>query len=179
LNLILDDNKNEIYLSEKENKKANELVNSYKNPIALNISSSRQTKQWYRNRWKKVVEKLSDFTFIQLGDINSSSIKGTVDLRGKTTIREAIAIVKHSKLLVGVDSFLNHCTTAVGTKGVVIFGPTSPENFGYKENINIYKGCKTYNCDIKYSRYCPNNMRCMKNVTTDEVIENITNSINV
>lgn len=64
-------------------------------------------------------------------------------------IETYLNIVSNSDFIFGIDSFLQHASAIYGKKGVVVFGSTRPENFGY---INLH--------DIIYNEslerhYCP------------------------
>jgi heptosyltransferase-3 len=48
---------------------------------------------------------------------------GAINLASKTSLRTLTAVIARSRLLVGVDSAGGHIASAVGTPGVVIFGP--------------------------------------------------------
>jgi heptosyltransferase-2 len=55
---------------------------------------------------------------IVLGDANDPALPGTLDLRGRTTLRQAAAVLARCRLFVGNDSGLMHLAAAVGTRGV-------------------------------------------------------------
>jgi ADP-heptose:LPS heptosyltransferase len=46
-------------------------------------------------------------------------------------------LVKSYDLWISIDSFLQHLAHKLGKRGIVIWGPSNPTMFGYKENINI------------------------------------------
>ena len=47
------------------------------------------------------------------------------NLKGKTTLEESLAILSHSRLVIGADTGLVHAGEALGVPAVVILGPTS------------------------------------------------------
>jgi len=55
---------------------------------------------------------------------NPVAIKNCIDLVGKTSIHELIALLSLSQLFVGIDSFPMHCAQAVGCPTIGIFGVT-------------------------------------------------------
>jgi ADP-heptose:LPS heptosyltransferase len=113
---------------------------------------------------------MPDYTFIQLGLAKEPAVEGAVDFRGKTSFREAMALIEAALSFVGVVSSFAHATSAVNKPGVVLFGPSSPEVWGHSNNINIYKRKRCAPCvDQLQSSACPYNKVCMRDITVDEV----------
>ena len=171
LGVTLDDRTLTVGLTEADEQKAMDIVFGYRNPITLHITSgSLHYKNWPLDRWVALVRRMPECTFIQLGEEKDPRVASAVDVRGMTTAREAIAVVKHSRCFVGVDSFLNHATRAVGTPGVVLFGPSTPTLWGHPENTNIYKAVACSPCvDTIGTDPCPHAHRCMTTISVDEV----------
>lgn len=175
LEVTLKDKKIEIFLTKKEDEKAMKTLSKYNNPIIIHTTSKcSKNQEWPIERWEELVKRMPDYTFIQVGLNNEPAIKGTVDLRGKTTVREAIALVKHSKAFVGVVSAFAHITAAVGKPAVVLFGPSTPVIWGYEENINIYKDLRCAPCiDTLGGKTCPYDKKCMGKISVREVEKTI------
>ena len=99
-----------------------------------------------------------------------------IDLAGRTTIPDAMFVIKHARLVVCNDSMSLHMSSAMKIPTVAIFCATSPE-FGYgpwkNKAIVIEKNelsCKP--CRPHGSHKCPNGSEaCMNDITTDEVID--------
>ncbi|RLA87465.1 MAG: hypothetical protein DRG40_00250 [Deltaproteobacteria bacterium] len=139
-----------------------------------------QTKNWFVERWAKVVEYLKKrgYEVIQLGVKEEIHIPGAVDMRGKTTIKEAAAFIKLADLHLDTEGGLVALAKAVRTKSLVLFGPTPIEFFGYKDNINLRAGdchgCWWSKPDWRIR--CPKGFdppRCMDAITVELVIENL------
>lgn len=98
-----------------------------------------QTKNWFADRWAEVSRfvKSSGYEVVQLGLGSDEYIPGTIDLRGKTTLTSVGAVLKKAILHLDTEGGLVHFAKAVGTRSLVLFGPTSLEFYGYKDNINI------------------------------------------
>jgi len=85
-----------------------------------------------KNIKQQLIDELGDFyrekgfSVIIIGSKNNS-IDDKNDLRGKTTILEAIKIIRDSEYVISADSAFMHIASLVGTSVVTIFGPTSPE----------------------------------------------------
>lgn len=102
-----------------------------------------QTKNWFTERWAEVAAfaKSRGYEVVQLGIPSDHYIPGTIDMRGKTrSMTEAGAILKKAALHLDTEGGLVHFAKAVGTKSLVLFGPTAIEFYGYRDNINIRTG---------------------------------------
>lgn len=104
-----------------------------------------------------------------------------IDLTGKLTERELLSVLKGAYLHLDVEGGLVHLRHMVGGgRSVVLFGPTSPEFFGYRENINIRTGACPYPCEWLHKRWdreciLENDLKnkCMRTITVDLVMETI------
>jgi ADP-heptose:LPS heptosyltransferase len=171
LAVALDDWKLDVTLTRADEEKALNIVAGYRNPISLHVSSSSlRYKDWPLERWEELVRRLPECTFIQLGETRDPGVPSTIDVRGMTTVREAVAVVKHTRCFVGIDSFFNHASIAVGTPGVVLFGPSTPVVWGHAGNTNLYAGVECSPCvDTIDKNPCPFARRCMTAIGVDEV----------
>ncbi|MBU1202247.1 MAG: 4Fe-4S cluster-binding domain-containing protein [Nanoarchaeota archaeon] len=179
LGVAVKDNNLLIFLTKEEDENAKKQLSKYKNTIIIHITSKcSKNQEWMTEKWEELVKKNSDITFIQLGLKDEPAVKGAVDLRGKTSIREAMALVKNAKGFVGVDSFLAHAAAAFKTSSVVLFGPSNPTIWGYSQNINIYKDLECSPCiDTLGNGVCPYDKKCMRLITVKEVSKSISNII--
>ncbi|MGB3181582.1 MAG: glycosyltransferase family 9 protein [Cyclobacteriaceae bacterium] len=161
----------EAYLTEEEIEAALGMLGSHKNTVAINITSRCSVNQmWDIEKWNRLVKEMPDHTFVQLGLGDEQPVEGAVDMRGKTDVRQAMAIVKACDKFVGVDSFLAHASSAVHTPGVVLFGDSSPDIFGHPNNINISKKLPCSPCnEFLDGKPCPYNIECMTSIEVDEV----------
>jgi heptosyltransferase-2 len=103
--------------------------------------------------------------------------EGTVDLVGKCTLRETIALLKQCVLFVGNDSGIMHLAAAAGTPLVALFGPQSPVKFGpwSRRARMIYKGMECSPCRQKFFSECEPSSRmrpaCMEAISVEEVFQ--------
>ncbi|QZY55886.1 glycosyltransferase family 9 protein [Crassaminicella profunda] len=104
-------------------------------------------KRWTSEEWDELIKwlHLKKIIPVQLGLRKDPLIHSTVmDLRGKTTPRQAAGYLKLSKGYVGIEGGLSNLAKAVGTPSVVIFGPTSAINFAYPDtHVVTNKLCPT------------------------------------
>jgi heptosyltransferase-2 len=98
-----------------------------------------------------------------------------VDLTNKTSLAEAAALLKKTRLVVCNDSGLMHLAAAVGARVISIFGPTHP---GEKKPLNqgsvaVWKG-EELECAPCYREgvfpKCEN-LDCLKKITPQEIFE--------
>ncbi len=92
-----------------------------------------------------------------------------LNLAGKTSLRNLIALISECDVFVGNDSGPMHIAYAVGTPLVAIFGSTSPELTGPAgKGSAVIK--PEVSCSPCFGRTCRNNdMRCMYELTSDNV----------
>ena len=81
-------------------------------------------------------------------------------------------VLQNSMLHVDIEGGLVHLATQLGTKCVVLFGPTPEFFYGYEENINIKVG----DCHDCYGVYLDSN-RCARGMEKPECMYNITPEI--
>jgi ADP-heptose:LPS heptosyltransferase len=169
----LTDKKLQLFLTNKEEEKARRFMSQYNEPVVMHITSRfSKNQEWKLENWETLVKSMPECTFIQLGNPDEKKLEGAVDLRGKTTMREAFALIKYAKSFAGVNSFFSHVTNAFGTPGVVLFGASNPHIWGHSNNINLYKPTRCAPCiDTLLWFNCPYEKRCMQNITVEEVKE--------
>jgi heptosyltransferase-2 len=93
-------------------------------------------------------------------------------LTGKTTLAQAVAVLSMAELLVTNDTGPAHIASAVGTKTIVIFGPTKPDTtrpFSTLAQIVV----KPPHCAPCMLRDCPIDHRCMTGITPLEIFATI------
>jgi heptosyltransferase-2 len=89
-------------------------------------------------------------------------------LTGKTDLAEASAILSVCDLLVSNDTGPAHISAALGTKTLVIFGPTNPLTTRPWDSEIVYKNVECAPCML---RECPIDHRCMTRISAAEVFE--------
>jgi len=133
----------ELYLTSEEKNKALELAKQLSDNFVLIEPHSKIN--YTRNRiypfekWQKVVANIAkDMQVVQIGVKGSRLLSNVADLTGKTSFREATALINLSKLLISTEGGLTHAATATKTPAmVVITGYQSPRMVCYPQNINL------------------------------------------
>jgi len=147
--------------------------------------SAWRTKMWHWEGFREVAKYLDsqNIKVVLLGAQSDQPVSAqvanglsVVDLTGRTSISEAMYIVKHSRLVVCNDSMSLHMASALHIPTVVIFCATSLA-YGYGPWKNRSIVVEQKNLDCKPCRphgsvKCPNGTEaCMRGPHPDEVIE--------
>ncbi len=89
-------------------------------------------------------------------------------LSGRTNLAEAVALLSVADIMISNDMGLAHVAPAVGTKTLVIFGPTDDRT---TRPIGSEIIRKPFDCAPCMLRECPIDHRCMTSITPEEVFE--------
>jgi heptosyltransferase-2 len=104
---------------------------------------------------------------------------GLIDLTGRTSLREALAVLSCATVVVSNDSGLLHMAAASGRPVVALFGPTDPKRTGptpmSPSAVTIVR--RPVACSPCELRECPIDHRCMDWLNPDEVHEAVCRSI--
>lgn len=93
----------------------------------------------------------------------------SVDLAGKTSLRELACLYERANLVVSTDSGPMHLAAAVGTPTVALFGPTDPARtgpFGRGHRV-VRTGIK---CSPCFRKHC-DTRTCMMDIAVEDVFE--------
>jgi ADP-heptose:LPS heptosyltransferase len=101
----------------------------------------------------------------------------TINLCGKTTFRQLLALYSVSKAMVTSDSGPAHFASLTDLPTVVLFGPETPELYGptSQNALTIYLRLPCSPCFNVYNNRlspCTNNL-CMKNISVDSVAKSL------
>lgn len=103
-----------------------------------------------------------------LGEIIENIYPSVINLVGKTSLREAMAITAQANLAVTNDSGAFHIAIALDVPVVAIFGPTPVEKTRpFYGKISVVK--KEVKCSPCKYRVCPFLHECMMEVMVDDV----------
>lgn len=91
---------------------------------------------------------------------------------GKTTLRQAAALLARCECLVTNDTGTMHVAAAVGTRVVAIFGSTNPlTTYPYGDGHIMVR--EPVACSPCMLRDCPIDHRCMTRITPDRILEHL------
>ena len=149
--------------------------------VALGVGSTNsRAKRWQAESYATLNDKLQNelnVNVILVGakdeldvsrEVFEKSKSKPIILTGKTDLGEAVAILSVIDLLVSNDMGLAHIAPAVGTKTLVIFGPTNERTTQPIGSEIIRKNVECSPCML---RDCPIDHRCMTLVSADEVFQ--------
>jgi ADP-heptose:LPS heptosyltransferase len=95
------------------------------------------------------------------------------DLVGKTTLAELIAQLRSCDVLLTNDTGTMHLAACLGVPVVALFGSTEPTLTGpLGEGHTVLR--HPVDCSPCFKRECPIDFRCMKAITADSVVRELT-----
>jgi ADP-heptose:LPS heptosyltransferase len=109
--------------------------------VGIHPSGGRRVKQWPTARWRDVAARLqAEFgaTVVITGSQADRPLASelaadlpgqTVDLTGRLTLRETLALISALDLFLSPDTGPMHMACAVGTPSVSVFGPSDPVRY--------------------------------------------------
>jgi len=186
LGIPLSDTPPKLYISQEESQAARELLLRFgvdlgKNTIVgINPGAAFGTaKCWLPDRFTKVTQLLlqdPNLFIIYFGDPTGAPLvneickempERVINLAGKTTLRELLALIEKCSVFLTNDSGPMHIAAALKVPLLALFGSTSDVQTGpYGSGEVIHKHVK---CSPCYQRVCPIDFRCMKSIEVDEV----------
>ncbi len=154
--------------------------------VAVVLGSSWESKNWVFEGYLELIRRilsgpprkvvlLGDKAQLSWANDLARSIGGTglVNLVGRTTLTELVAVLKSASAAVGPDSGPGHIAAAVDTPFVTLFGPTSPARtapFGYEDLVVRSETA----CAPCYQKRCPERMpQCMFDIDAAEVMQKV------
>lgn len=158
---------------------------NYSHLVAINPSANWSLKQWPQDYFVQLIDRLIDFdckTFLigtqkeyNLAQAIKEKVhknKNIVNLCGQTTLTQLAAILELMDILISSDSGPAHLAASVGTKVLLLFGPTSPSITAPRgDSVYIIKG--EVSCPIPcYNLFCEDNV-CMKKILPCEVFSKV------
>jgi len=188
LNIIPKEIKQEIFIDKKTENKYKKLMGKG-TKITIHAAPNHKTHLWENKRFAEVADNLiktkkakvfftgakKDYALNQ--EIISLMKKKAKNLAG-TSIKDFLAIIKNSDLIISVDTSAVHVASAFNIPIIALMG-AGPcklwKPFSYKSKPIIHPQvcteCRFYKCFRKGKR----NRECMKSITSKEVIDSAYN----
>jgi heptosyltransferase II len=142
-------------------------------------------KCWLPERFREVAEKLlklPNVFILFFGDQTGAPLVHTItqgmparviNMAGKTTLRELMALIGSCKAFLTNDSGPMHIASALNIPNLALFGSTNPTKTGpYLKGKVLYKG-EDLKCSPCYKRVCPIDFPCMTRITSQDVFEQL------
>ena len=171
----------ELYLEEKEQRRAAEILAEAGVAGPCIVCEPDSNPEWFgdlrlwpRERWVELVEALHkarpDIAIVQVGVPGTPPLPHAVDIRGRTTFREAAAVIERGTLFIGTESGLMHTARAVDAKALILWGGvTLPEFAGYPDSHRII--CHRVACaPCGQFGWCNNGRICMRSISVEETL---------
>lgn len=155
----------------------------HKKTVALGVGSTNSAaKRWHAESYAALNDLLQTeigVNVVLVGANDEAEVSQAVFARsspkplvltGKTSLAEAVAVLSEIDLLVSNDMGLAHIAPAVGTKTLVIFGPTNEKTTRpFSANARVVR--RDVECSPCMLRVCPIDHRCMKRISPREVFD--------
>lgn len=182
-----------LYISQDEKEAAKTLLASYgvtPKSIVVGINPGAaygSAKCWLPERFKEVTHKLlqnPNVYVVYFGDnigaplvheICQNMPERVVNLAGRTTLRELIALISSCSIFLTNDSGPMHLASALNIPLLALFGSTSDVKTGpYNGGKVIHKHVE---CSPCYQKVCPIDFRCMTKIGVNEVYNDLEHMI--
>ncbi|MDP3790621.1 MAG: lipopolysaccharide heptosyltransferase II [Candidatus Omnitrophota bacterium] len=179
----------EIWPSPSDDEKVSGLLNeswikSTQNIVGINVRASSRwlSKNWPAKYIAELCDRLAkefnvrtvltgtkdDIPFIERISQNTSS--KPIVAAGKTGMLELASLIKRCRAYITPDSAPMHIASAVGTPFIGLFGPTDPaRHIAPSKKYVVMK--KDLKCSPCYNPNCLKKVKCMKEITVDEVFK--------
>lgn len=147
--------------------------------VAISPVALWDTKLWEDEKFARLCDLVSEklrikvvFTGSDRGKlerIQSLMKSSSINLGGKTTLRDLAYLYRLASLLITTDSGPMHIAAAVGTPVIALFGPTNPERTGpYGNGHKVIQ--KEMACSPCFLKKC-DSKKCMRDITVEEVFQ--------
>ena len=158
-------------------------VNKAKKLIAINPFTTWDAKDWFKDRYAKLADKLISQLDCEVlftgGPSDQSGVAEIIDtmeqsaynLAGETSLKEVAELYTRADLFIGGDTGPMHLAVAQGAQSVVLMGPTNPKTHGPygDQHVVLQPDIECKNC---WNRICPlDEHLCMEKISVKEVFE--------
>ena len=166
--------------------------------VVIHTGPTWKTREWPVEHWIELVMRLrSEFgaAVVQIGQDTFASGEacvspravGAIDRVGRLTLDQMLALLKVADLFVGIDSGMLHLAGTVRTSCVGIFGPIDPScrlpTSSPAIGVTAQEPCigchHNANGPGHWMTGCPHNIRCMSNLTVEEVFRACSNYLKI
>ena len=138
-----------------------------------NIDWFGDLRAWPFERWQSLVsyieEKYPKIAIVQVGLSTTPLINGLIDLRDKTSFRQATLLIKNSLLFVGTEGGLMHAAAAVKSKSIILWGGVTLPNFAGYPHLHKIISNPVPCAPCGQLGWCDNDRICMKSIELEMV----------
>ena len=101
----------------------------------------KQLKMWPKEYYQKFIELIkernADIEIVQLGGADAEKISGVDTYILGESLELTKWVLRNAECHIDCEGGLVHLATQLGTKCIVIFGPTPLHMYGYEQNVNL------------------------------------------
>ena len=141
-----------------------------------------ETKRWFPDRFAAVLQRLQKpgRRFLLVGgtgeepfaeQISLGANLLPINLVGRTTVVEVVALIGQCNLFLSNDSGLMHIAAALGIPQVALFGSTDPQKTAPLNERAVVIHPEKVECTPCFKPSCPLDLECMKAITVDDVCD--------
>jgi len=183
-NVNIIDHTAELYFDQEEKEWLRQSINKNELNIKFIVIEPGSNDDWFGNlrawpidKWQELIssfiEKIPNYKIVQVGLKKTQLIDGALDLRSKTTFRQAAMLISKAALFIGTEGGLMHAARAVNAESLILWGGvTTPFFAGYPDKqYIIYKNVKCAPCG--HLGWCDNKHKCMNDILVDEVFKRV------
>jgi ADP-heptose:LPS heptosyltransferase len=119
---------------------------------------------------QEIIDRLRPHFLILELAAGEAVFNGTVPVSPLEGLRKSASLFKHLDCIITVDSFPAHLAAAVGSRAVVLFGPSNPETFGHPTNLNLRPSTCPPCADTSRRAACKKSV-CMEEISPERVVD--------
>jgi len=188
-----EDIKEEVFIPQSQNKAAEHFLQknglSGTNFIIIHPGAKWPPKRWPESSFAQIINKLYSEKGIRAVVVGHSQEKEMLEKIKKESgecesvfacdlgLIKLAAVIKKAKVFIGNDSGPAHIAAAVGTRAILLFGPTAPERGAplADSNVIFYKKALCSPCIVYYRRNeCQKGTNeCLKTIEPDKVFAEV------
>ncbi len=151
-----------------------------KTPVILVPGARSHLKRWPSERFASIADRLIDEQNAQVlligeeseqpivSSVMASMRHSAVNLAGKTSLAQFMALLSLAKLVITNDSASLHAAELMGVPSVAIFGPTDEKKYGPRHPRSVVVR-RTMICAPCELALCPYAHECMELIPSEEV----------
>jgi heptosyltransferase I len=163
--------------SDSDRQSAADLLEPGKRFAILLPGANWKSKRWPAEHFAALVAPLRDRLGLEsvivgaAGDrALAAQISGSIDLTGRTNLRQLVALMERAELVIGNDTGPLHIAAALGRPMVALYGPTNPDYtgpYGHLESVLRHPiACSPYlSSRCRYSHH-----GCLREIQPDRVL---------
>jgi lipopolysaccharide heptosyltransferase II len=157
-------------------------------PYAVLVPAARwQTKRWPSENYARLADAVAQrlgLAAVLIGaaaeaelcyQVQRRAATGLINLAGKSTLPELVAVLRAAQVVVSNDSGPMHVAAALERPVVALFGPTNPARTGpYLAAARVIrKALPCSPCYLRRLSQCPHQHQCLRQIGVEEVFTQI------